>query len=95
MTALPSSRFDAGKTDAAGRRLLPLLDGFQLGDALTDDVARVVRGGTALRCAEFTRWLAARPEARVVVVAHKNVFEELLGLDFANCQVRRRADGLP
>jgi len=49
----------------------------------------IPEGQAALRarCARFTDWLAARPEDRVVVVAHHTFFCHLLNIDFLNCEV--------
>uniref|UniRef100_A0A7S4QNL7 Phosphoglycerate mutase-like protein n=1 Tax=Alexandrium monilatum TaxID=311494 RepID=A0A7S4QNL7_9DINO len=50
----------------------------------------VKSGGIPLllkRCENFTDWLASRPEARVVVVAHSTLFAFMLEVDFANCEV--------
>ena len=47
----------------------------------------VFDAGTALRCKKFLAWLAERDETRIIVVAHRNVFEEMLGLILGNCEV--------
>jgi hypothetical protein len=39
------------------------------------------------RCARFTAWLAARPEERIIIVAHHTLFCWLLNIDFQNCEV--------
>ena len=36
----------------------------------------------------FTAWLCARPEQRIAVVAHHNVFLALVKTTFLNCEVR-------
>jgi len=41
----------------------------------------------AARCSRFTEWLAARPEDRIIVVAHHTLFSHLLSIDFLNCEV--------
>ncbi|KAG2489538.1 hypothetical protein HYH03_011989 [Edaphochlamys debaryana] len=41
------------------------------------------------RVAEFRRWLAARPESSIAIVAHWGLLYELTGGgDFANCELR-------
>ena len=45
----------------------------------------------AMRFRKFTRWLQARPEQNVLVVAHHNVFLGMLGISFLNCEVRKFA----
>lgn len=39
------------------------------------------------RCARFTDWLAARPEDRIIVVGHNEIFCHLLKVDLLNCEV--------
>lgn len=41
------------------------------------------------RVAELRRWLAARPESSIALVAHWGLLNELTrGGDFANCELR-------
>lgn len=45
------------------------------------------QGALASRCCRFTEWLMARPEDRIIVVAHHTLFCHLLNIDFLNCEV--------
>ena len=87
MSEIQEDWYDSGKLNPDGQRLLPLLAGYQRGDAIDDAVIETVRLATAARMQKWTAWLAARPETRIIIVAHQNVFAELFGLLFENCQV--------
>jgi len=57
--------------------------------AIENHAEHIPEGMAALRsrCARFTDWLAARPEDRIIVVAHHTLFCHLLNIDFLNCEV--------
>lgn len=83
-SSVPKDYYDLGKTDAEGHRLANHPSGwkmsdYRVGDLISDDFIEIVRGGTASRCHAFVEWLRQRPETRIIVVAHKNVYEEMLG----------------
>ena len=61
MSTLPQNWYELGKTDAEGESTLPLLEGFELGDPITDEVTEIVRGGTEMRCRLFTQWMVRSP----------------------------------
>ena len=95
-TGVPEDYFDAGKTDAEGYRLADHPSGwkmsdYRVGDPISDEINDIVRGGTALRCRKFVEWLQGRPETRIIVVAHKNVYEELLGYATRRRSMHQRA----
>ena len=83
-SGVPEGYYDSGKTDADGNRLADHPSGwkmsdYRVGDPISAGLSEIVQGGTALRCRAFVEWLQKRPETRIVVVAHKNVYEEMLG----------------
>ena len=60
-----------------------LEDGWERKDGINKDLPVPLK----TRLTRFQEWLAKRPERRVVVVAHHNVFLALLRVSFFNCEV--------
>ena len=60
-----------------------------------EKTGRYAHTGPALagRYRDFTRWLRARPERNIIVVAHHNVFLGLVGISFLNCEATRGRRG--
>lgn len=42
----------------------------------------------AIRLARFTHWIHLQPEPNIIVVSHQQILRHMLGVNFANCEVR-------